>query len=260
MVATLSCACRPNMITHFDSAQRQAAQQDRDLFIYYESWQSPECGEIKSLIESPRMQRELAGKVVCDLDEIWEPNRRFVAQYGVQRYPAVILVHRDGTYHCHIGGVNEEQLISFLEHAKPPGRSPNIDLHIPRKIDYLWEGDLANALREAEEQRRGLFVFYKSVISADCNEMLFNVFNRPDVSVHFDDTINCMLDWAYPPNREYVAQLGIANVPGIILIRSDGTYHAQEGRMTVGQLLSFIRRAKATAGQPVGDLQMESSS
>ena len=87
-----------------------------------------------------------------------------------------------------------------------------------------------------------MFIFYKSVVSADSNDMLLNVFSRPDVAELFNGTINCLLDWGYPPNRRLMARYGITNVPGILIVNPDGTQHARQGRMTAPQIISFVRR------------------
>ncbi len=247
MAAAAPCGCGPPFIAEFETAQRLAAQQDKELLVYYQSWIVAECGKMKKAIESPRVQHKLADRVLCILDESYEPYQRLVAQYGVDHYPALILIHRDGTYHQHSGALSADAIINFIETARAPGRRPIINPQIPRRIDYRWQADYEHAFKLAEQQNRPVFIFYKSVISADCNEMLFNVLNRPDVAVHFNDTVNCLLDWYYPPNRRLMARYGVTNVPGIVIVNPDGTHHARQGRMTAPQVISFVRGAKASA-------------
>ena len=252
-MAMALCGCGPPMIADFDTALRVAAQQDKELFIYYQSWLSPDCGQMQDCVRSPSVQQALSNKIACILDESYEPYQRVVAQYDVDRYPAVILIHRDGTYHRRIGLLNEQQILNFLEISQPPGRPPLINPQIPRQVDLQWQADYEAAFELAREQGRRVFIFYKSVISVESTDMLFNVFQTPAVAAHFDGTVNCLLDWGYPPNRDLMARYGINDVPAVVMVNPNGTYHAYKGRMTAAQLISFVRRSRTTPGNlPAG--------
>ena len=157
----------------------------------------------------------------------------------------MILVHRDGTYHQRTGVMSAEGITNFLKTAAPPGQQPMINPQIPREIDYDWEADYERAFEIAEQQHRPVFIFYKSVVSADANEM-FGTLDRPDVAELFDDTVNCLLDWGYAPNRRFMTQYGVTNVPALVIVNPDGTHHARQGRMTAAQVISFVRTAKVS--------------
>ena len=242
------CGCNSPVLVNFSRAERLAKQQQKKLFVYYESWLSTDCGEMKRQIQSGRVQQLLTNKIVCILEESYEPNVRYVAQYGVQRYPAVILIHSDGTYHQRSGVMSAEGIANFLETARSPGAQPRINPQIPREIDYEWEADYERAFEIAQQQHRPVFIFYKSVVSADANELL-GTLDRPDVAELFDDTVNCLLDWGYPPNRRLMTRYGVTNVPAIVIVNPDGTHHARQGRMTAAQVISFVRTAKASRRQ-----------
>ena len=229
----------------FESAGRLASQQNKELLVFYESWLSPECSEMKLALDSAGVRSLLGDKIYCVLDESYEPNQRVVAQYGISRFPSLILIHRDGTYHQHQGAMGAGAIAQFIDASKPPGRRPRINPQIPRTVDYRWEADYERAFARAEQQNRSVFIFYKSVISADSNEMLASVLNRSDVAGLFDNSINCLLDWGYPPNRRLMVRYGVTNVPGIVIVNPDGTYHARQGRMTAAQIISFARGAIA---------------
>ncbi len=239
------CGCNSPVLVNFSRAERLGKQQQKKLFVYYESWLSADCGEMKRQIQSSTVQQLLADKIVCILEESYEPNVRYVAQYGVQRYPAVILIHRDGTYHQRTGVMSAEGIANFIATAKSPGAQPMINPQIPREIDYEWEADYERAFEIAEQQNRPVFIFYKSVVSTDANEML-GTLDRPEVAELFDDTVNCLLDWGYPPNRRLMIRYGVTNVPAIVIVNPDGTHHARQGRMTAAQVISFVRTAKAS--------------
>ncbi len=245
--------CARTLVTSFEEAQRRATRLGKAVFVFYGSWESTECGAMKAAIQTGMVQQHLNDKVTCDLDEIWEPNQQFVAQYGVDRFPAVVVIHRDGTYHSHVGKLNAEQLVAFLEQATPPGRSPMANPQIARKVDYHWIGDFERAVAQAKGAQRPLFVFYKSVISPESNDMLFNVLDHPQVAGMFEHTVNAMLDWGHAPNRRFMARYGITNVPGVLVIYPDGRYLAHQGRMTGAQLAAFVRQAKSASDPPAGD-------
>jgi len=242
------CGCNSPVLVNFSRAERLGKQQQKKLFLYYESWLSADCGEMKRQIQSSMVQQLLADKIVCFLEESYEPNVRYVAQYGVHRYPAVILIHADGTYHQRTGVMSAEGIADFIATATPPGRQPMINPQIPREIDYGWEADYERAFEIAAQQHRPVFIFYKSVVSTDANEML-GTLDRPDVAELFDDTVNCLLDWGYPPNRRFMIQYGVTNVPAIVIVNPNGTHHARQGRMTAAQVISFVRSAKASGRQ-----------
>ena len=205
--ATTLGGCTVPVIDDFDVAERMAAQERKPLFVFYKSWRSVECGQMQNDLGRPAVQTALFDKIVCILDRDWEPNRRFVAQYGVDRYPAVILIHPDKTYHARPRRLSVEQLVHFLQTAAPPGQRPRLNPQIPRRIAYQWQVQYPVAVRLARDQNRRLFIFYKSVISPESTDVLLNVLNRPDVASYFNDTVNCRLDWAHPPNRRLVALL-----------------------------------------------------
>ena len=62
------------------------------------------------------------------------------------------------------------------------------------------------------------------------------------------------LDWGYPPNRRFMIQYGVTNVPALVIVKPDGTHHTRQGRMTPAQVISFVRGAKASSrpGPPGG--------
>ncbi len=82
---------------------------------------------------------------------------------------------------------------------------------------------------------------------------MLGTLDRPDVARLFDDTVNCLLDWGYPPNRQLMSQYGVTDVPAIVIVNPDGTHHARQGRMTAAQVISFVRSAKASGQQAPPD-------
>lgn len=234
--------CGPQLVHDFESGERLAAQQQKDLFVYYKSWLSADCGEMQHRLQDPRVRAQLSDKVFCILDEGYEPNRRFASQYGLDGYPGVIVVHRDGTYHSRSGKMAVAQILSFINSSVAPGEPPRVNPQLPRTVEYEWITSSTVAFRLAREQGRRMFIFYKSVISPECNEVIWNVLNRPDVAEQFKDSVNCRLDWGYAPNRKLMAQYGVTDVPGFLIINADGSYRARQGRLSAEELISFARR------------------
>lgn len=117
-------------------AEEQARQQHRYLFVFYKYWLDSDSGHMFSNdgLSSPRVTRLLQDTVNVLIDQDYGPSyRNYVSKYGVNSYPAVIVVAPDGTYQARTGYLSEDRLIEFLEAAKSqhpprpvPGRSTSL--------------------------------------------------------------------------------------------------------------------------------------
>ncbi len=233
--------CGVTAVEDFTTAERLAAQQKKERFIFYKSALAPESGQMQADLERSDVQQKLADKVYCILVDLYEPNQRFMAQYGVSRAPAVVLIHTDGTYQAHQGPMTEAGVIAFLDVSHAPGLPPRLDAQIPHAVDYQWEGQYSQAAQKAKSSNRRVFIFYKAALNPDCNEILANVLSRQDVARCFLDSVNCLLDWGHAPNRTLMESFGVTNVPAFVIINPDGTYRTLRGMVTAEQLIGFSR-------------------
>ena len=81
---------------------------------------------LMELLAQPEVSPLINGMILCSLVSEYNPNQRYVAQYGVQRAPAVILVHRDGTYHTRTGPMSTDQIVQFLANDIPTNTYLNL--------------------------------------------------------------------------------------------------------------------------------------
>lgn len=112
-------------IGSYDDAVKAAARQNRKLFILYKWWLSPESTELINRLSNARVRQQLGSMVHCILDWDYAPNRSFVGRYEINKVPAMIIVHPDGTYHAQVGLLTVDQIINFVAGARPPGRTPS---------------------------------------------------------------------------------------------------------------------------------------
>ena len=238
--------CGPKWVYTFVEAENIARPADRPILVFYRDHLDVASGQMMEMLARPEITRLTNGTVLCSLVSEYDPNRRFVAQYGVVTPPALVVVHPDGTYHAYTGPPNIEQMAKFLTEAKPPGKQPNVDIQIPRPTDFLIraEGIYERAVATAERQNRRLLIIYKWWLDGTSTELLKRM-TRPEVASRCTETVNCVLDWDYVPNRAHAAQYGVTSYPAIILVDRNGEYRVLEGMASVEEIVRFLTRPEA---------------
>ncbi len=253
LVLSLACwilaGCAPVWHYEFEVAENITRAQEKEMLVFFKDSLDIHSSKMEKVLENPLVKAQFANRVLCKLVSDFPPHRRYVAQYEVLQPPALILIHVDGTFHRYSGLPDPEQVQQFLASSKAPGIAPTANPQIARNIDYRWEGVYKNAVAKAERMNRKLFVVYKWWLSPESTELLSVLLNRPEVARHFAETVNCLLDMDYLPNRSHVRRYGITDVPAVILIDRDGTYHAHSGPMTADQLIRFAVRSANTPGK-----------
>ncbi len=250
-LGVMVCAgCGPSWHLDFESAERQARVVERPILVFYKDSLDLRSSRMEDLLEGPQLAPFLKGKLLCMLISEYPPNRRFAGQYGILQPPGLALIHPDGTYHFRNGPMTLTDMENFFTNAKPPGTRPTLNPQIPRSIDYSWEGVYEDAVAKARRLNRELLIVYKWWLSPESTELLTIFQTRPEVARHFTETVNCLLDLDYAPNRLHVRKYGVTQVPSVILVHRDGTYHAHSGPMTPDQIVRFVTSAKAPGKTP----------
>lgn len=219
------------------------------MLIFYKAPLDRQSSLMEDVLEHGRAQPLLAGKTLCMLVNEYPPHRKYVAQYGVAQPPALVLVHPDGTYHRYDGPADLQHIGDFLVSAKAPGDRPKLSPQIPRTIDYRWEGNFEEAQAKAQRQNRELLIVYKWWLSGESTELIATFDSRPEVARHFTETVNCLLDMDYLPNRIHVRKYGVTQVPALVLVHRNGTYHAHTGPMSADQIVRFVSQARRSRGK-----------
>jgi len=219
--------------------ERQTDRPERDLLLFYKDHLDAQSGQMQDVLASPAVRPLIADKIRCVLVTDFALNQRYMAQYGVDSAPALVVVHPDGTCHARSGLLTAEQARDFLSGAVGPGSTPKTTLQVLPVPDYHWHGSYEHAVALAERQNRPLLILYKWWLSADSTELLRNRLSRPRVRRHFSKMVHCLLDWDYVPNRAHVGKYGVSKVPSLIVLRPDGTYHTLVGLPTVERIVRF---------------------
>ncbi|MCH7870985.1 MAG: hypothetical protein IID33_04730, partial [Planctomycetes bacterium] len=151
----------------FDTAEQCAAESEKELLILYISGRWGRESNLQQTLDSELLAAVVKGKVRCVLSRSYEPDRRYVAQYGVDRAPAIVLVHRDGTYHARTGPMTPDDVTAFLASAKPPGAVAVYNPHISRRARYQWQDAIEPALAQAAREGKPTLVVYHRTLSRD---------------------------------------------------------------------------------------------
>jgi hypothetical protein len=245
----LTSGCSSAWIDSYNLAEQVARSRETDLVLFYKDHLDPQSGQMAERLEDPRVHSALTGKVKCVLVTVFEPNAKFVAQYGVSGAPALIVVHPDQTYHAREGPMSVEQIVDFLHSAQAPGEKPELNPQLPREYQYQWIGIYEDALERARRQNRKLLIVYKWWLSGESNELLRRL-SKPEVARHVHEMAHCLLDWDYVPNRRHMASYGVQKVPAMVIVHQDGTYHAKEGLPDIADIVRFIVNARAPGQLP----------
>ncbi len=243
-VLTAGVGCAPQWVYTFVQAENRAKPAEKPILVLYRNHLEPDSTRLMEAVNDPRILRLTEGMVRCSLVSDYQPNRLFVQQYGVTAPPALIVIHPDGTYHSMSGVATVEQIADFLAKAKAPGHEPKVDIQVPRPPDFLIraEGIYERAVDKAQRQNRKLLIVFKWWLDADSNELLRRMM-RPEVASRCTESINCVLDWDYIPNRAHVAQYGVEHYPAIIAVNRDGSFEVLRGLHTVEEIVAFLTRA-----------------
>jgi len=238
--------CAGPLVYRYDQAEERQQALDLPILILYKSLDSA-SGELERNLEHASVATLTSKMVRCYLTSDYDPNRRYLAQYGIEAPPALVLIHIDGTFHAQSGTMSAEQIRTFLSTSQPPGARPDLNAQIPRPVEYFWENDYEQAVQRARQRNRDLFIVYKSWSSIDSTELL-NRLSRPQVAVHFVETVNCLLDDTFVANRGFVSRYGVSTVPAMIIVRRDGTHHVRVGLPTVEEIVRFAVEARGPVG------------
>lgn len=233
----------------YEDALERARRQNRELLIVYKWWLSAESTELLRRLSKPEVARHVHEMVHCLLDWDYVPNRRHMASYGVQKVPAMVIIHQDGTYHAKEGLPEIADIVRFIVNARAPGKLPGWRARADVRSAYRWYAEFDRASIAAVRNDKNLFMFYYSTFSDESNRME-QLLGRTEAAALFTDTVNCKLDWAIRDNRSLVSRYGVDRVPAFIIVRPDGTYHSRVGGASLVDLVNLIREAERPGRTP----------
>jgi len=230
-------------VADYDAAEQRQRESGRELLVFYKDTRPGADTSIEEALASPPVRELIRGYVRCRLFKSYEPDRRYVAQYGIDRAPALILVHRDGTFHARSGLMSTAKLVAFLADAKPPGARPVINPYIPRRPRYDWRRSIEEAQQVARLTGRPLLVVFYRTLSRDWQE-LNKLLSRHEVYRRFADMVPCRIGLTSLSADAYITRFGALKLPAIVIVDCDGTRHVLELPTSYEAVVRFADAAR----------------
>lgn len=214
-------------VADYEAAEQHIAETGRPMLIHYEKGSHQADKSSDAVLNSSLVKRLSANHVRCRLFRSFEPHRRYVAQFGVDRAPALIVVHRDGTYHSRVGLMSSAEAATFLVNAQPPGAKPRIDPYLPRSPRYHWHQRIEEAERTAQRAQAPVLIVFHRTLTSDWAR-LERILTRREVHTRFANLVHCCVGVLNPWSKAYITRFGALKLPAIVLLRRDGTFEVLE--------------------------------
>ncbi len=255
-VAGAGCASMPlnlganRWAADYDSAEARVQETGRPLLIYFTNASTPRKDSTRRLLNRPAVRERTHDFVRCILFRSYEPDRRYVAQYGVARAPALIVVHRDGTYHAQSGPMSEKQVLDFLARTQPPGADPVLDPHLPRRPDYRWHETIEAAEVESKRSGQPILLVFDRRFSGDWRK-LRGLLQSREVYTRAADWVHCRVTSWNAFGGTYISRYGTLKLPAIVAADPQGGYSVLEMPTSSEAIARFLDRAGKDAGVAV---------
>ncbi len=268
LFAPLGCAATGNpwkpwtpsdWVADYDTAEARVRESGQPLLIYYKGNRHRSRDPVRDALDEPGMKQPLAGFVRCTLFQAYEPDRRYVAQFGVERAPALIVVHPDGTYHATSGHLTSSRMASFFTGATQPGKTPTYDPYLPRQPRYEWLTSLDAAELAMKQSDRPMLAVYTRRFSNDWRKVR-RLLDRPEVSRRLAGAIHCRIEVGTPLTEAIITPFGALKLPAVAIVRPDGSFESLEVPTSADSLVRFIDRVlEAPGGAAAGGVAVSAS-
>jgi hypothetical protein len=210
----------------YQTAERRALESNSGVLILYTNIDLTRKDAMREAVKGAA-SGDASKYVRCVLFRDNEPDRRYVAQYGVDRAPALIVMHPDGTYHARSGSMPTEQIADFLASATPPGSVPKLNPFIPRESNYAWNPDFESAERVSRESGRPMLVVLDRWMTRDWRK-LRAMLERREVYTRFTDMVHCRPGSVWSSSGSAAARFGVKNLPALVIVEPDGNAQTLE--------------------------------
>lgn len=229
-------------VADYESAERKVRETGNALLLFYKSGQEDMDSRIQRALDDPQLKTAAMNPIRCVLFHSYEPNRRYVAQFGVQRAPALILVHPDGTYHATEGSMQREQIAQFLTLAIPPGTQPKFNPYLPRVPEYFWHDTMDTAIAHAKKIEKPLFIIYERTFSGDWKK-LQKLLTRREVFHRIAPMVHTRISVPGLFTDSYHSPFGVLQLPAIVIAKPGGSFCVLELPTTYESVVRFTDRS-----------------
>ncbi len=237
-----------DLAADYQTAERLARESNTGILILYTNIDLTREDAMREAVKGAATSGDAGKYVRCVLFRDNEPDRRYVAQYGVDRAPALIVVHFDGTYHARSGHMSAEQTADFLASATPPGSKPKLNPFIPRESSYAWNSDFESAERMSRASGRPMLVVLDRWMTRDWRK-LRAMLERREVYTRFADMVHCRPGSLWSSSGSAAARFGVKNLPALVIVEPDGNALALELPASYEAIVRFAdgaRRGEST--------------
>jgi hypothetical protein len=239
-------------VADYEQAEQLASESGHGTLFLFTQKDLTREDAVRVLLEDPAVRGFAADYIPAILFQRNESDRRYAAQFGVHRAPAVIVVHPDGTYHATQGSLTPEKLTAFLSESSPPGATPTINPHVTRQLGYSWIRDWESAKQASQESGRPIFLVLERWMSRDW-DALRPMLERREVYSRTANMVHCRPSTAWSSVSGVASELGVENIPAIVIVPANG------GQPSILELPtsyeSVVRFADQASGRTVTDAQ-----
>ena len=231
----------------YDTAEARIAESGGEMLIYFRATDQGRPDATFDALRSAPLKHQTAGYVRCSLYRSYEPDRRYVAQYGVDQAPALIVVHGDGTYHQRTGIASAGQISEFLAAAQPPGAAPVLNRYIPREANYVWHSSLESAEAAARKTGQSILIVFDRRWWRE-RRTLDKLLERREVYGRFAGMAHCRPGSIFGQDGSLAARFGVVNLPALVVVHPDGSHQELEMPTSYEAIVHFADRARPTGG------------
>jgi len=219
------------------------AESGQEMLIFFRAIDQDRPDPTFDALRSAPLKQQTAQYVLCSLYRSYEPDRRYAAQFGVNRAPALIVVHGDGTYHAQTGLTLAAQIFEFLTVRRPPRELPVRNPHIPRDINYTWHSSLESAEAAAQKTGQSILIAFDRWWSRD-RRKLEKLLDHREVHGRFAGMVHCRPGSIVGLDDQTMARFGVENVPALVVVHPDGSYQVLELPTSYEAIVRFADRAR----------------
>lgn len=240
---------RPNgWDADYDAAEARVAEAGGEMLIFFRAVDQGRPDPTFDALRSAPLKQQTARYVRCSLYRSYEPDRRYVAQYGVERPPALIVVHGDGTYHARMGLTSEAQISEFLAAAQSPGAAPVLNPHIPRETNYAWHSSLESAEAAARKTGQSILIVLDRWWSRE-RRKLEKLLEHREVYGRFARMVHCRPGSILGLGDQSMARFSVKNLPALVIVHKDGSHHVLELPTSYEAVVRFADRARPSGSE-----------
>ena len=223
------------------------AESGQEMLIFFRAVDQDRPDPTFDALRSAPLEQQTSKYVLCSLYRSYEPDRRYAAQYGVNRAPALIIVHRDGKYHARTGLTSAAQISEFLDASQQSGAAPILNPHIPRETNYVWHSSLKSAEAVAQKTGQSILIVFDRWWSRDRGK-LEKLLDRSEVYSRFAGMVHCRPGSIVGLDDQSMTRFGVENSPALVVVHSDGSHQVLELPTSYEAIVRFADRARPTGG------------